>query len=380
MDVLNSRLIFPFLAFFFIYLIPVFHWKANAFERDFHGQLSGWTKEVNIKDEWENNTGILYIPEANFRHALNAASALDAELSLYCFAVTGSGPYEEDNDLDLYRTNIRYITTQTETRVGLQKINFGQAQLLRPLRWFDRVDPTDPLQLSEGVYALRFRYDALNTANVWLWGLYGNDDPMGYEPLPTEKNSLEIGGRFQYPILHGDLAVTLHTRQVDGSRYHIPDFRENRLGLDGRWDMVVGIWFETSFAHQKKTHFSNEWTKRSTIGLDYTFDIGNGLYVLAEHMTTVLSDEAFRWEEDFNVSAFSMNYPVGIMDSLNAIGYYDWDQKRYYQYLNWARTYDNVIINISLFYYPETETENLGFIQDNPFNGSGGQLMITFNH
>lgn len=368
----------PFIMF--IGMVPAFQVCAYAFEADFMGQLSGWVNGIRIQGEWESSAGLLYIPQVDFTHRLNESSSLDAELSLYCFAITGSGPYEDDIDLDIYRANIRYNTSQTETRVGLQKINFGQATLLRPLRWFDRVDPTDPLQLTEGVYSLRFRYDALNSANIWAWALYGNDDTKGYELLPTESDTIESGGRLQYPLFYGDLAVSAHTRKVDGSTYQIPDFRENRLGFDGRWDVVVGLWFESSFAQQKTDHFSNDWTKRSTIGTDYTFDVGNGLYTLAEHMIVTYSEESLEWNENYNISGFLINYPIGLMDSIKAIGYYDWEQDNYYQYLDWTRTYDSVMINASLFYNPEDRLETGGINQSSRYSGSGGQLLITFNH
>ena len=76
--------------------------------------------------------------------------------------------------------------------------------LLRPLMWFDRIDPNDPLQLTEGVYGLLLKYTFLNNANIWLWGLYGNDDPKGWEAVPTQRKSAEYGGRLQAPFLSGE--------------------------------------------------------------------------------------------------------------------------------------------------------------------------------
>jgi hypothetical protein len=52
----------------------------------------------------------------------------------------------------------------------LQKINFGSASMLRPLMWFDQMDPRDPLQLTDGVWGLLGRYYFLNNANIWLVG------------------------------------------------------------------------------------------------------------------------------------------------------------------------------------------------------------------
>ena len=91
------------------------------------------------------------------------------------------------------------------------------------------------LALTDGVHALRFRYNALNNANLWLWGLYGNDRPKGYELLASVGHVPEFGGRFQYPLLNGEFALTAHSREVNGSSLQLADFRENRIALDGRW-------------------------------------------------------------------------------------------------------------------------------------------------
>lgn len=368
------------LGVFIVALILLTPVRAYVFDLDLQGQLSGWVNSVEIDNEWEKSIGLLYIPQVDLEHRLNKASSLDAEFSIKFLAPAGSGPFEDDIDSDLYRANIRYNTSQIETRAGLQKINFGQAVLLRPLRWFDSVEPTDPLQLTDGVYAMRFRYDALNSANLWVWALYGNDDTKGYELLPTEPDTIETGGRLQYPMLHGDLAFTAHTRKVDGFLYNIADFRENRFGVDGRWDVLVGLWFETSFAHQNTDFIINDWTSRCTIGMDYTFDAGNGLYTLVEHMTMAVSRKVFDWEDSYNISACSMNYPIGVMDTVKAIIYYDWDQRNYYPYLDWTRTYDNWMINLGFFYHPEGGSGSSGFNQAGSRRGSGGQLLITFNH
>jgi hypothetical protein len=371
---------YPLLTCFLVSIALSLHGNLYAVELDFQGQFSGWTTETKTQGAWENFSGILYIPQARLAHHIDEASTADAELSINSFAVTGSGPYEDEIDLELYRATLRYTTAQTETRAGLQKINFGPAQLLRPLRWFDSLNPADPLQLTEGVYAVRFRYTALNNANIWLWGLYGNDDPKGYEILPTASDTVEAGGRLQYPVYSGEMAATVHTRTVEGSRQNTPDFTENRFAVDGRWDMGIGLWFESTFEQQKAGHLRFDWTKRITGGLDYTIDMGNGLYILFEHMAITLSDKPFRWGEDMHVSAFSMNYPIGVTDTLTAMGYYSWDQQEYYQYLNWKRTYDNLIVSVSLFYYPEGTINDTGFLRDTPVQGRGGQVMLIFNH
>lgn len=136
-----------------------------------------------------------------------------------------------------------------EVRLGLQKINFGSANMLRPLMWFDQLDPRDPLQLTDGVWGLLGRYYFLNNANLWVWGLYGNNQQKMWETGNTYSGFPELGGRFQTPVPRGELAFTYHYRKADLSEHSLlsnqpTSVGENRVGIDGKWDLGVGLWFE----------------------------------------------------------------------------------------------------------------------------------------
>ena len=368
------------LSLFFVTLLFYLCSQSSAIEIDLEGQLSGWLIESDINDNWDNSTGIRYIPDIDISHQLANDTAVDSEISLNMFSSAGSGPYVDNSDIDLYRADIRCTTARTETRLGLQKINFGPAVILRPLKWFDTLDPTDPLQLTDGVYALRFRYVAPDNSSYWAWLLYGNDDPKGYEIFPSASENIEAGARIQTPLLYGDIGFTFHTRTVDGTDYNIPEFRENRYALDGRWDVGIGLWFESLFQEQKTDYLPYRWTKRISIGADYTFDIGSGLYLLAEHMATVESEKMLKWQDDYYVSAFQMSYSIGILDTISAIGYYSWEQEKFSQHISWTRTYDNFLLNVSLFNYPGTAFNINGQAQRTVMGGRGIQIMVVFNH
>ncbi len=369
-----------FLFSIFSILLVCFITTAHGLGYDLEGQLSGWLIESEINDNWEESAGIRYIPDIDISHQLDNDRTIDSEISLNIFSSTGSGPYVDNSDIDLYRADIRYTTSRTETRMGLQKINFGPGVILRPLKWFDRLDPVDPLQLTDGVYALRFRYVAQDNSNFWVWCLYGNDDPKGYEIFPSTSNDIETGGRIQTPILSGDMGFTFHRRIVDSTDFNIPEFRENRYALDGRWDVGIGLWFESLFQEQKTDYLPYKWTKRISIGADYTFEIGSGLYFLAEHMATAVSEKMIKWQNDYHVTAFQMSYSLGIMDSISAIGYYSWEDDKFSQHISWMRTYDNFILNVSLFNYPETSFNINGQTQRTFMGGRGLQIMLIYNH
>ena len=58
---------------------------------------------------------------------------------------------------------------------------------------------------------------------------------------------------------------------------------ENRLALDGKWDIGVGFWFEGALIHQSTELLPLNYQRMLTLGVDYTFGLGNGLHVLSEH-------------------------------------------------------------------------------------------------
>ena len=47
---------------------------------------------------------------------------------------------EIQSSIDPYRIWLRYQINKWEFRAGLQKIDFGVAQLLRPIQWFNQID------------------------------------------------------------------------------------------------------------------------------------------------------------------------------------------------------------------------------------------------
>jgi hypothetical protein len=368
-------------------LILVCSGVTHALESDFGGQLSGWTIQSRNQDEWENNTGLRYIPFLNLTHSLDEDTFFDTELSINSFLTTDENSDGEHGDIDIYRLWIRYASPQFEIRAGLQKINFGSAVLLRPLMWFDRMDPRDPLQLTEGVYGLLGRYYFLNNANVWIWGLLGNDETKGWEIFPSEKDSVEFGGRVQTPLFNGEIAFSYHHRKVDLQNQIFPiplsyegSIPENRFGLDGKWDLGIGVWFEGALIHQDQELSSLRYKRLINVGMDYTFDLGNGLNFIGEYFTMATSDNAFDSGEAISISAVSVNYPLGLLDNITAIIFYDWDNQDWYRYLRWQREYDNWGIYLMGFWNPDEFMIYQTRQEESPFAGKGVQLMVVFNH
>jgi len=334
--------------------------------------------------------GIRYLPEFGIEKYVSESSFIDAEFSLnaYGFAqFKSSEDIQTDGNIDPYRLWLRFSTSRFEARIGLQKINFGSATLLRPMMWFDSVDPRDPLQLTDGVYAFLVRYYFINNANIWLWGLYGDDKTKGWESIPTVKNSVEYGGRFQLPLLTGELALTYHHRQADLSKAPFPLFGQNnssvpedRLGVDGKWDMGIGFWLEGVLVRQESNALPMKWQRAMNIGLDYTFNLGNGINCLGEHFRLERARDAFASGENIDFSALMLRYPFGILDEISCILYYDWDNKDFYRFINWQRTYDRWRLNLIVFWNPDDFLIYPNQAGASSFSGRGFQVMIVFNY
>jgi len=340
----------------FLFFISLFYSDLMfGVDYEFMGQASAWVKPYVEDEVLESDYGIRYLPNLNLSSTFSDARAVDLDSSLNIYASS------DDSSIKPYRFYLRYTTEQSETRLGLQKINFGPAILLRPLMWFDQVSHEDPLKLTVGVWSLLYKYNFLNNANGWLWSLYGNSDIKGNEIVKTEKKSAEFGGRFQFPLLDGEFAVTSHYRKVN-------DYIEKRVAFDGRWDVEVGLWFEAVIIHGKFEE-PYKWTKMVTVGIDYTFNIGSGLYMVFEQNIRSYSNELRKGDGD-NISAFHATYPVTILDSVNASGYFFWNQRKYAQYAGWQRVYDNWIISLNLF-FKDFESDK---------SALGAEAMVIFNH
>src|SRR5262249_24762513 len=142
-----------------IQFLILFARAANCQPFALQGQLSTWF----ILNDGEPSTpgvGVRYVPTLSLERQLPDGRLIDGELSLNVYGI-GEWPDWRDSETEghvkPYRGWVRFKTSRFEARGGLQKINFGSALVLRPLRWFDSVDPRDPLQLTDGVYAVLLR-------------------------------------------------------------------------------------------------------------------------------------------------------------------------------------------------------------------------------
>jgi len=171
----------PIILFIVLGFSVVIH-AQKKFEYGFKGQLSDAIGLHPEKPFVFQNTA-RFIPELSLGYAFTEKFKIDTEISLnaYYTAENANKTWTDTAALPLYRAWLRLTGKQYEFRVGLQKINFGSAQLLRPLMWFDSVDPRDPQKITGGVYGALIRYYFKNNATIWFWTLAGNEKTKGLE-------------------------------------------------------------------------------------------------------------------------------------------------------------------------------------------------------
>jgi hypothetical protein len=350
------------------------------------GQASAWING-NHNNDFSFSSGIRYIPSAYYGIRTGKSRLIDFEASANIFGTLTAGPSKETNagaNIKPYRMWARYSSDQFELRLGLQKINFGSASLLRPLMWFDQMDPRDPLRLTDGVWGLLGRYYFLNNANIWLWGLYGNHDPRAWETIPSNKKLPEFGGRIQLPVPAGETGFSYHHRNADtkgtmfpGEQNRIP---EDRFGIDARWDLITGIWVEGSWTRKRIDLGTLTNQEIMNAGIDYTFGLGNGLYVAYEHLAISFDQKPFGFTNLTTFSLATLSYPVGLFDKIIAIIYYDWTNGKIYNFASWEKQYDNFMIYLMGYWNPPAYNLPAQTGSGSLFSGKGIQVMLVFNH
>jgi len=371
-------------------LIFIFHFLLTLIYSESHGQFSTVGELHKGSTGYISQFGLQYIPTWSLTVPWPTA-LFDTEISFdinTTYMEQHSGGREINFELKPYRLWFRRSTDKLEIRAGLQKITFGNARIFRSLMWFDRIDPTDPLQLTEGVWGIRARRDFTNNSNLWLWGLLWNNDTKGWEFIPTKKNNVEFGGRFQLLVPQGELAFTGHSRII--SHNDIPSYLEInsmpksvpevRCAIDGYFDLGIGLWFESTIIHADYGQDFPNWQSFLTLGSDYTIGIGNGITITGEHFVYDQNDKPLSTASAIQMSGLMLTYPISIFDNLSSFIFYSWDSELTFYYLSWQRSYDDWTFILNAFYSSDSESSFSFNKSLADFSNRGIQLMLIFNH
>ena len=386
---MKTKYIFTCISTLFLLLSSCFGQDSTSKLSDtliFHGQISSWGN-YNFNSKFHTKIGVRYIPTLEYDIQFPQKKLIDFELAANISGEITSHLFDSANIVGFiqpYRGWARYSTPQMEFRIGLQKIDFGSSTLLRPLQWFNQIDPRDPLRLTQGVYGFLGRYYFVNNANVWLWVLYGNDEIRGLEAIETNQKIPEMGGRVQIPTKKGEIAFSYHHRTANGSALmqspYFNQIPEDRFGFDGKWDLKIGVWLEASHTikHKKIGLLTNQ--NLLNLGLDYTFGVGNGINIIAEHLIISNGINTFNLNYTQNISATTISYPLGLFDNISGIMFFKWDSNAWSFYLNYSHQFKK-ITGYVMPYFNSDKMEELNkseLLQT--YQGHGIRIMIVYNH
>lgn len=351
------------------------------------------------------------LPKLDFSLPAGRGWTLDGEASANVYGTLAFPRHSQadtSGKIKPYRGWLRLSSSRFEARLGLQQLSFGSATLFRPLMWFDSLDPRDPLQLTDGVYGLLVRVYAKGNANAWLWGLYANSERRGFDLAPPDKKSPEFGGRIEVPLFKGEIAATYHRRKADinglspvmtplarfffvspaaqpsptlpgASPILLAPVPEDRFGLDGKWDVGIGVWFEGALVHQHTPFLPRPYQRALTLGADYTFALGRGLTAIAEHFRIDSAARAFSAGDGLSFTALLLRYPLGLLDELSGIFYYDWKNRGVYRFVGWTRRTDTITFSAIAFWNPTALAVFQGVAGSGSFAGKGLEIIIAYN-
>ncbi len=366
--------------------------QSDSTKFSFNGQITTWGI-VQLEKSFPVQFGGRFVPTVLGDFKLEQNSHFDFEASANLNASLGFSSLGFDTlmgQVKPYRVWLRYSGSNWELRAGLQKINFGQAKMFRPLMWFDAMDVRDPLQLTDGVYGVLGKYFFENNANIWVWGLMGNKNAKGYELYGSMQRKPELGGRIQTPLGPGEIGVSTHFRKVKVPNLpsSIPnndyELNESRFGLDGKWDLGIGLWIEASTTITDKKNFiipnmpkmQDMWN----IGMDYTFPLGNGVGATLEYFRYHAGEKFIVYGNTINVVGSLFTYPLSILDNLSAMIFYLPEANKTMNYVSYSRTYDNFSIYGIAYWNPmNVQLMSAQSVSQNMFVGKGFQVMINYN-
>lgn len=281
-----------------------------------------------------------------------------------------------------YRAWVAAAWENTELKAGLQHIRMGVAQIYRPLQWFDNLDPGAFLQDSKGVLALNLSHFFPNP-ELRLWVLPGMGETLETQAVASRQGSWEYGGRVGVSSLLGETGLSFDRSEPFYPGADTQPVEEYRFGLDQRVDGWMGGWLEAELSvldgdlgctPQNAGYPEPRYRAAATLGGDYTFGLGNGLYSLAE-ISLLSTRDSFGpsdpgWLHKLR-GGMLLNYPLGLFDTLVMLGTYnEISPGRYTVSMAWRRSYDKLSWDLSL-----------GYDSANPLTRDGATALgLTINY
>ena len=224
-----------------------------------------------------------------------------------------------ETNIDFFRAWLRLDSGNFKIRGGRQKILFGAGTIYRPLGFFDTRDVTGVVPLTRG--ADGFRSTWFVTPSSFLEGWL----------VPAKKNNSFIAGlRGETLIADMEVGVVFQYHPRTDLK-DLADFDQEmlQLGYHVKGENEFGFWNESRMDIEMQSAVRFD----TVLGVDYTFNLGEGLHVLLEYFLTTrqkdftLTDP--KGQRTIQQIGFSMDQPVGIDIRWQVFSLYDLRDKSF---------------------------------------------------
>ncbi|CAI2718528.1 hypothetical protein [Nitrospina watsonii] len=224
--------------------------------------------------------------------------------------------FTEEWDFDVFRGWLRFEKDRVRLRAGRQAILFGPGQLFRPLGLFDTRNISGVIPQTDGVDGFRATYFTGPTSQIEGWAIPAQLNERVIWGLRGERQLgiLETGLLFQYKPVTDLENLPSFNLELFQFGYHFKgtktigfwnegrvDIEENKPGKPVRFDTVVGV--------------------------DYTFNVGQGLHVLLEYFYRTqepgFTIEDVKGERTLHELGMLIDQPVGIATVWRFFAFYD---------------------------------------------------------
>ncbi|NIR56710.1 MAG: hypothetical protein GWM98_22465, partial [Nitrospinaceae bacterium] len=222
----------------------------------------------------------------------------------------------EQDDAEIFRAWIRYEKDDFKIRAGRQQILFGASALFRPLGFFDTRVISGIIPLTRGVDSVRSTYFLTSTSLVEGWAVTGKTGNRVIAGLRGEANfgPIEAGAAVQYhPSTDLPFLADFNLEMV-------------QMGYHLKGEKTIGFWNESRLDIQQNQP-EDPIRFDTAVGVDYTFNIAQGLHVLLEYFLRVhekgFTNIDLKQDRTIQVLGLQMDQPVGIEVVWRAFFFYD---------------------------------------------------------
>jgi hypothetical protein len=222
----------------------------------------------------------------------------------------------EEYDAELFRGWIRYEKGNFKVRGGRQQILFGASTLFRPLGFFDTRIISGIIPLTRGVDGVRSTYFLSSTSSVQGWAV----------PAQTGNRIITgLRGEANFGPIEAGLVAQYHPKT---DLPFLADFNLEmvQVGYHLKGEYVIGFWNESRLDIQQDQ--PGEPLRFDTVfGVDYTFNIGQGLHVLLEYFLRTqesgFTNRDLKQDRTIQVIGLQLDQPVGIDVVWRAFFFFD---------------------------------------------------------